>query len=949
MDDHKLTIKINFQGKDEVEKLLNAIGQKYNIKIDSNIGQINAELKNMDKSLKGMYSGLKTHLGQFGFMMQGLAQFKKIADVVITDGIKAAQEQARSINLIDGAIKATGGSAKITSSELQRMASDLQKVSNFSSNEILSKVSNVLLIFRNIQGDVFKQAQKSVLDLATAMGTDLHSASMQLGKALDDPIEGINALSRAGTRFSDAQKEQIKNFMEVNKLAEAQGVILDELSKSFSGQAKNVADPFIQLNNALSDFKQAIGGGLLPMLNNVAKSMTAIVTSITPVKSEFDKVSKSAFEQQSEFRLLIHTYEKLRFEQNQSVNDNMVLKDTIDKLNSKYGTFLGNIDLATVRYDQFRTAVSKATDELVREATAKIVLAQQEDKLTKIGELQKKRIDDIHKQREFITKLEKNEVDKHEQLLSLQNQYKISLVPAFVPAIEQAGRAYNDAINRVESAKKKLEEMELNEPKNLTQKRNELEQFRDKYHELLSSIVKPEADSEANIIGSGNSTIMNSFDKDLEALKKRLMERRQAIETQYEADVKLLEASKNMNTKYTEDMKALKDRYDTDIRGLDKEDLDENLRLNELKVQVGKYSTDQLLADYKDYSKEMARLYGQDSKEYMEAVNKMAEANTRHTAEARKNAEDWWRLCLQANELGVIEHATLEDSKKKLIDMLTEARSKVAENTEEWTRLGVQIAQVNQQYDDLSKAHNTMNISFGTALREMIDQMEGWNDAFKSIVETTGNTMANELGRGFNRAMFEGKNFGKEMKSAFKNMGIAAVQEINRIIARMLVLKVIGAFTGGGLGFSELLNKAVGFASGGYTGDGRKFEPAGIVHRGEYVVNQERTSLFRSLLDTINYGPASALKNIISIKTAMPVLNIPNTPSITYASGGFVNGGLDFSKLEYLMSEMNNRLVDGFGRLERKDYDVKVVTNFRGVEFIREFNKAKQEYDRRID
>jgi len=45
-----------------------------------------------------------------------------------------------------------------------------------------------------------------------------------------------------------------------------------------------------------------------------------------------------------------------------------------------------------------------------------------------------------------------------------------------------------------------------------------------------------------------------------------------------------------------------------------------------------------------------------------------------------------------------------------------------------------------------------------------------------------------------------------------------------------------------------------GFASGGYTGIGEKNEPAGIVHKGEYVVNAKATSKFRSLLDKINDG-----------------------------------------------------------------------------------------------
>jgi hypothetical protein len=56
-----------------------------------------------------------------------------------------------------------------------------------------------------------------------------------------------------------------------------------------------------------------------------------------------------------------------------------------------------------------------------------------------------------------------------------------------------------------------------------------------------------------------------------------------------------------------------------------------------------------------------------------------------------------------------------------------------------------------------------------------------------------------------------------------------------------------------------------GFAEGGYTGTGGKFEPAGIVHRGEYVHDAETTARFRPLFDAIHTG------------------GLPG-----YASGGFV-------------------------------------------------------------
>jgi lambda family phage tail tape measure protein len=34
----------------------------------------------------------------------------------------------------------------------------------------------------------------------------------------------------------------------------------------------------------------------------------------------------------------------------------------------------------------------------------------------------------------------------------------------------------------------------------------------------------------------------------------------------------------------------------------------------------------------------------------------------------------------------------------------------------------------------------------------------------------------------------------------------------------------------------------MGWAEGGYTGDGGKYQPAGIVHAGEFVLNKEATS-----------------------------------------------------------------------------------------------------------
>ncbi|HBB25476.1 MAG TPA: hypothetical protein DCZ59_04355, partial [Bacteroidetes bacterium] len=45
-----------------------------------------------------------------------------------------------------------------------------------------------------------------------------------------------------------------------------------------------------------------------------------------------------------------------------------------------------------------------------------------------------------------------------------------------------------------------------------------------------------------------------------------------------------------------------------------------------------------------------------------------------------------------------------------------------------------------------------------------------------------------------------------------------------------------------------------GFAEGGYTGDGGKYTPAGIVHKGEFVINKENTRRYRGILEQMNEG-----------------------------------------------------------------------------------------------
>jgi phage-related minor tail protein len=191
--------------------------------------------------------------------------------------IKAFSESEDKIAQTNAVLKSTGQVAGVTADQVTKLATALQKQTKFSDEDVRS-VENLLLTFTSIGKNIFPQATKTVLDMATALGEDTKSASIQLGKALQDPINGITALRRVGVNFNDAQKEVIVNLVNTGQSAKAQTLILQELQKEFGGSAEAAGNTFsgqlAKLKNNLNDVEEAIGGILINVAN---KFLTAIL------------------------------------------------------------------------------------------------------------------------------------------------------------------------------------------------------------------------------------------------------------------------------------------------------------------------------------------------------------------------------------------------------------------------------------------------------------------------------------------------------------------------------------------------------------------------------------------------------------------------------------------------------------------------------------------------
>lgn len=238
---------------------------------------LKSKLQNASAKLRDVMQGPVMAIKEIGRALQKVGQ---IVNEVEADW--AAQEKAIAIN--KATLKATGAEAWTTTEAMQALADKLQKITGYANENILS-MQNVLLGFKNIKGDNFDTAAAQILNMAKVMDMDLTSAAQAVGKALDDPIAGVDSLTRQGFRFSAAQKEVLKDLVNTGNMAEAQKIILDELTTTYGGAAAaaNETSSAIKgkLGVAVDNLKERLGKFATDALAPSRKELTGLIEGLS--------------------------------------------------------------------------------------------------------------------------------------------------------------------------------------------------------------------------------------------------------------------------------------------------------------------------------------------------------------------------------------------------------------------------------------------------------------------------------------------------------------------------------------------------------------------------------------------------------------------------------------------------------------------------------------------
>lgn len=158
--------------------------------------------------------------------------------------------------------------------------------------------------------------------------------------------------------------------------------------------------------------------------------------------------------------------------------------------------------------------------------------------------------------------------------------------------------------------------------------------------------------------------------------------------------------------------------------------------------------------------------------------------------------------------------------------------------------LNQRLADQQDYYDKIDQLNNDWSAGFMDGLQNSVDSANNLYQQMGSLAQSTFSGMADAL-----------TNFAMTGKASFKDFTKSILSDLSRIAMEKALAGIVGSLFGGigssaasssvaasGSGAMGLSTSYTGYDDGGFTGDGGKYDPAGIVHKGEFVFTKEATS-----------------------------------------------------------------------------------------------------------
>jgi hypothetical protein len=259
---------------------------------DKGVKQAQQELGNLGKGIGVAFTAVSAAVVGAGIAISKFA----------SEAVSAAEEVRQADNRLGQVAQSMGLFGAQTELVTKRLIefAEANELNLAIDAETIKLTQSKLLTFKQLAtsadetGGAFDRATMAALDLAAAGFGSAETNATQLGKALQDPIKGLTALTRSGVTFTKQEKENIKVLVESGQTLKAQDLILKAIETQVGGTAEATAKSSDKMKLAFENVYETVGEALLPVFDELTVAITDLTPEIskalTPVFQELGEV-----------------------------------------------------------------------------------------------------------------------------------------------------------------------------------------------------------------------------------------------------------------------------------------------------------------------------------------------------------------------------------------------------------------------------------------------------------------------------------------------------------------------------------------------------------------------------------------------------------------------------------------------------------------------------------
>jgi hypothetical protein len=228
--------------------------------------------------------GVLKEFGRGAVLGAGATAFAAISGK-FGEAFAGAQEAARGVKILENQISNLGPSGQKAFAQASQFADQLSGSIAQDDDDIkavLTKLASFPDAFKqgSLGAEGMRRSTEAAFDLQAIGIGDATSNIIGIGKAMNDPIKGMNALSKAGVSFSEQQKVAIKQAIQHGDLAKAQSVLLEGIESNAKGAAAAGVSNMDRLKVRFDNMAEGLAGKLLPYVERFAGFLIAKMPQI---------------------------------------------------------------------------------------------------------------------------------------------------------------------------------------------------------------------------------------------------------------------------------------------------------------------------------------------------------------------------------------------------------------------------------------------------------------------------------------------------------------------------------------------------------------------------------------------------------------------------------------------------------------------------------------------